>query len=158
LDLSAVKTVNEITAGVRVQGRAQAPELSLFSNPGMSDQDVLSVLIFGKPVSNLASQDSLTLLKIAASLRGNGLDQFSRMTSKLQDMLGLSSLELRLTGDAPEVVAGKQLSSRFYIGYGYGLLDAVQSLVLRYKLSEAWSIQGDFGADSGADLRYQLER
>lgn len=158
LELNAVKKVDAITAGVRVRGRASSPELALFSDPSMSDQDVLSVLIFGKPVSNLGSEDSLTLLKIAASLRGNGPDRFSQMTNRLQDSLGLSSLELRLTGETPELVAGKQLSSRFYVGYGYGLLDAAQSLVLRYKISEAWSIQGDFGADSGADLRYQLER
>jgi translocation and assembly module TamB len=67
-------------------------------------------------------------------------------------------LELQITDNAPSIVAGKQLSSKFYVGYGYGLLDAAQSLILRYKLSKAWSIKTDLGADSGADLRYQLER
>ena len=80
------------------------------------------------------------------------------MTEKLQQSLGLTDLEFQLTNDAPSIVAGKQFSSRFYLGYGYGLLDAAQSLILRYKLSKAWSIKADLGADSGADLRYQLER
>lgn len=158
LDVQASKEVDDVTAGVRVSGRAQSPHLDLYSNPSMSDQDILAVLVFGKPVSSLTSEDSLTLLKIAASLRGDGPDRFTQMTNRLQESLGLTELELRLDGEDTELVAGKQLSSKFYVGYGYGLLDAAQSLVLRYKINDLWSIQGDFGANSGADLRYQLER
>lgn len=158
LDMRAQKTVNDITAGVSVTGRANAPILRLYSTPSMTDQDVLSVLIFDKKLGNLGSQDGFTLLKIANSLRGTGESQVGALTDRIQDSLGLSKLELQLDGDAPSVLAGKQLSSKFYIGYGYGLLDAAQSLILRYKISKAWSIQGDLGADSGADLRYQIER
>ena len=158
LDMRAQKTVNDITAGVGVTGRANAPILRLYSNPSMADQDILSVLIFDKKLGKLGSQDGFTLLKIANSLRGSGESQVDALTERIQDSLGLSNLELQLDGDAPSVLAGKQLSSKFYIGYGYGLLDAAQSLILRYKINKAWSIQGDVGADSGADLRYQIER
>lgn len=160
LVLRAQKSVDEITAGVSVTGSASAPILQLYSTPSMSDQDVLSVLIFGKPIDNLGSQDGLTLLRIANSLRGDGTrkSKVDSLTESVQDSLGLSNLELQLDGNSPSVVAGKQLSSKFYIGYGYGLLDAAQSLVLRYKINQAWSIQGDVGADSGADLRYQIQR
>lgn len=160
LALRAQKEVDEITAGVSVTGRASSPLLQLYSTPSMSDEDILSVLIFGKSISNLDSQDGFTLLKIANSLRGDGTkkSKISSLTESVQDGLGLSHLELQLEGNSPSVEAGKQLSSQFYIGYGYGLLDAVQSLVLRYKINQAWSIQGDVGADSGADLRYQIQR
>jgi translocation and assembly module TamB len=157
LDLKAEKTVDSITAGVSVRGRASAPRLNLYSSPSMQDDDILSVLIFNKPVGNLGSQDGFTLLRIANSLRNDGTNEVTKMTEKLQRSLGLSSLELQLTSDAPSLYAGKQLSSTFYVGYGYGLLDAAQSLILRYNLSEAWSIKADLGADSGADLRYQIE-
>lgn len=158
LDMRAQKTVNDIIAGVSVSGRAGAPILQLYSTPSMTDQDVLSVLIFDKPIGELGSQDGLTLLKIANSLRGTGESQVAIMTQRIQDTLGLTNLELQLDNDSPSISAGKQLSSKFYVGYGYGLLDAAQSLILRYKISKAWSIQGDVGADSGADLRYQIER
>ncbi|MFT5135206.1 MAG: autotransporter translocation and assembly factor TamB [Arenicella sp.] len=158
LDLKAENIVDSITAGVGVTGRASSPKLNLYSTPSMQDEDILSVLIFNKPVGKLASQDGFTLLRIANSLRGDGTSEVTKMTEKLQQSLGLTSLELQLSTDAPSIVAGKQLSSKFYIGYGYGLLDAAQSLILRYNLSKAWSIKADLGADSGADLRYQLER
>jgi translocation and assembly module TamB len=158
LDLKAEKTVDSITAGVSVTGRASAPRLNLYSTPSMQDEDILSVLIFNKPVGNLGSQDGFTLLRIANSLRGDGTNDVTKMTEKLQQSLGLTNLELQLTNNAPSLVAGKQLSSKFYVGYGYGLLDAAQSLILRYNLSEAWSLKADLGVDSGADLRYQIER
>ncbi|MFT7526721.1 MAG: autotransporter translocation and assembly factor TamB [Arenicella sp.] len=158
LDLKAEKKVELITAGVGVTGRASSPKLNLYSTPSMQDEDILSVLIFDKPLGKLGSQDGLTLLRIANSLRGDGTSEVTKMTEKLQQALGLTNLELQITDNAPSIVAGKQLSSKFYVGYGYGLLDAAQSLILRYKLSKAWSIKADLGADSGADLRYQLER
>lgn len=157
--LRAQKSIDSITAGVSVTGRASSPVLQLYSTPSMSDQDILSVLIFGKKIGDLASQDGLTLLRIANSLRGDGSkSQIDVLTQNIQESLGLTNLELQLNGNSPSLIAGKQLSSKFYVGYGYGLLDAVQSLILRYKISPSWSIQGDVGADSGADLRYQIER
>lgn len=160
LVLRAQKSVDSITAGVSVSGTASSPNLALYSTPSMSDQDVLSVLLFDKRLGDLASQDGLTLLRIANSLRGNGASKskVDVLTQGIQESLGLSNLELQLNGNSPSLTAGKQLSSKFYIGYGYGLLDAAQSLILRYKISRSWSIQGDLGVDSGADLRYQIER
>ncbi|MFQ3245196.1 MAG: translocation and assembly module TamB [Arenicella sp.] len=158
LDLKAEKTVDWITAGVSVSGRVSAPRLNLYSTPSMQDEDIMSVLIFNKPLGKLRSQDGFTLLRIANSLRGDGTNEVTRMTEKLQQSLGLTSLEFQLTNNAPSVVAGKQLSSKLYIGYGYGLLDAAQSLILRYNLNEDWSVKADLGVNSGADLRYQIER
>jgi translocation and assembly module TamB len=158
LALKAEKKIDATTAGVSVTGRASSPRLNLYSSPSMQDEDILSILIFNKPVGNLASQDGFTLVRIANSLRGDGSSEVTKMTEKLQQSLGLTSLEFQLNNNALSVVAGKQFSSKFYIGYGYGLLDAAQSLILRYNLSDAWSIKADLGADSGADLRYQIER
>ncbi len=158
LDLKAQRVVEDTTVGVRVTGRAQAPRLALFSTPTMPDQDILAVLIFKKPVDSLASNDALTLLRIANSVTGDGPDQVSKLTQRLQDTLGLTELELNLADGEPGLVARKQLTSRFSLAYGYGLLDAAQSLFLRYRLSDRWSIKAEIGSDSGADLRYQIER
>lgn len=160
LDIRAQKTVNSMTAGVAVSGRARSPRLNLYSTPTMPDQDILSVLIFDKPVTDLGSQDGITLLRIANSLRGDGQSQsmIEKTTDKIQQTLGLTDLALDVNGESPTIQAGKQLSSKFYVGYGYGLLDATQSLILKYQLNDAWSIKADVGADSGADLRYQIER
>jgi len=158
LDLHALKTVGSVNAGVRVSGRASTPQLALYSTPSMPDQDILSVLIFDKRLGELASKDGLTLLRIANSLRGDGQSDIARITDQLQNSLGLTDLEFDLSADAPKVRMGKQLASKLYVGYGYGLLDATQSLILKYKLNDAWSIKADLGADSGADLKYEIER
>lgn len=158
LDLNAEKTIETTTAGVSVSGKASAPRLGLYSTPTLRDEDILAVLIFNKPVGELGSEDGLALLRIANSLRGDGTSTVTKVTQRLQESLGLTNLELQTSNNAPSIVAGKQLSSKLYIGYGYGLLDAAQSLILRYNLNQAWSVKADVGVNSGADLRYQFER
>ena len=156
--LRAEKITNSITAGVQASGRVSEPVLNLYSIPPLSDQDVLSVLIFDKPIGDLGSQDGLVLLRIANSLRGGGSSTVDNLTQGIQNTLGLTSLDLNLSGSDPSINAGKQLSSKFYVGYGYSLLNAAQTLLLKYQLNKAWSIKADVGADSGADLRYQIDR
>ena len=159
LVLRAQKTIDTTVAGVSVTGRASSPVLNLYSTPSMSDQDILSVLIFNKPIGDIESSDGLTLLRIANSLRGNGeQSKLSKTTNSIRDTIGLSDLSFQLDGNAPSVEAGKRLSSKFFVGYGYGLLDAAQSIILKYQLNTAWSIKADVGVESGADLKYQLER
>ncbi len=158
IELRALKVVDSTTAGVSVGGSASSPRLSLFSSPSMPDQDILSFLVFGKAVSALGSQDLITLARIANSLRGDGQSNVTDITQGIQKRLGLTDFDLQFSDQAASITAGKQLSSKFYIGYGFGLLDATQSLFLRYKLNDAWSIKADVGADSGADLRYEIER
>ena len=157
LEMRAQRVVGTTTAGVSVAGRASAPRLSLYSTPSLADQDILSVLMFGRTVNELGSQDALTLVRIANSLNNNEPSQFTKMTERLEDSLGLSNLELRLAGSDAGLTARKDLSSNISIGYGYGFLDAAQSLFLRYKISDRWSVKADVGIDSGADLRYQIE-
>lgn len=157
LDLRAQREVETTTVGVSITGRASEPRLNLYSSPTMSDQDILAVLIFKKPISSLESRDALTLLKIADSVNGGGLDHLSKLTHHLEETLGLSALEINLADGSPGLVARKQLTSRFSLSYGYGLLDATQSLFMRYRLSDRWSVKAELGADSGADLRYQIE-
>ena len=144
--------------GIQITGTANAPEITLFSTPSMTDEDILSMLVFRKPVSELSSQDGIVLLSIASSLQGDGTSQITQLSDKVQQIFGLSTFELNLTDTDPNVFVGKQISSKLNVGYGYSLLDAVQSLILEYKMSQNWSVKANAGANSGADLQYKVER
>lgn len=160
LDIRAEKKAGKYTAGVSVSGTGSNPILNLYSSPTLGDQDILSLLVFDKPVDELGVQDTLTLLRIANSLRGQKDEEgmVERLTNDVQQSLGLTELGLDYSDNGPVVKAGKQLSSGLYVGYGYGLLDAAQSLIIKYKINDAWSIQGDLGNKSGADIKYQIDR
>lgn len=165
LSLQASKKINQrlngrsdYEAGLRVSGTAELPIIDLYSNPAMSDEDIMSVLIFGKPTSELGPESSIALLRIAASLRGDGSNKFTDMTESLRNDLGLTDLSFDFADGDPSLEAGKQFSKNFYVGYGYSLLNAAQSIIMRYRINQNWSLQGDMGETSGADIHYQIER
>ena len=56
------------------------------------------------------------------------------------------------------LVLGKYLTPRIYISYIVGLLEQVNTLRIRYQLSEKWVIELETGKESGADINYTIER
>ena len=56
------------------------------------------------------------------------------------------------------IVAGKRLSSRLLVEYGYGLVDRLGSLLLRYQLNERLVIESRTGANSNFDIVYRVRK
>ncbi len=52
LNFTATRTVEDNKVGVRVSGTAENPRLDLFSNPSMSEGDILSYLVLGRPLNS----------------------------------------------------------------------------------------------------------
>jgi translocation and assembly module TamB len=51
LDLRVVRNIRDIVAGAQVKGTLKNPELQLFSQPMMTDADILSYIVLGRPAS-----------------------------------------------------------------------------------------------------------
>jgi len=66
IDARAVRKIEQVTAGVEIKGTLQAPQLTLFSNPAMSQSDALSYLVFGRPLEGASAEEGRSLA--AASL------------------------------------------------------------------------------------------
>jgi translocation and assembly module TamB len=161
---------DELTVGVQVHGTAKKPIIALFSNPTMSQSDMLSYLLFGTPQSQIKGTAQLgALLNATSALNANGKTPLSDMTNGIQNKLGLNELGLGsteifnpTTGTASATtsfIVGKQLARNLYIHYSIGLFNPVSILNLRYKLSKRWAIQSETSTiDSGVDFLYTLER
>jgi translocation and assembly module TamB len=67
-------------------------------------------------------------------------------------------IESRSTIDKSTLVVGKYLSPRLYVSYGIGLIEPINTFILRYKLGSKWSMQTETGLHTGADLFYTLEK
>lgn len=148
---------DQITAGAQIRGTLKKPQLTLFSEPKMPDPDILSYLVLGRaPQSGGASGSESALLFKAAGALGLG---GGALTKGLGDAVGLDSLELGGAGGKDtSLMLGKYLTPELYIGYGLGLLDAINTFNVKYRLSKhvmfesASSIVG-----TGADLIYTIE-
>ncbi len=157
LDINAVRKVGDVVAGVKVEGTAQQPILTLFSRPPMDQTDILSYLTLGRPFSRAGVNDGNTMMQAANSA---GLAGGDYLIGKIGSRFNLEEarIESRTAGGEPWLVLGRYLSPRLYVRYGVGIMETGNSLIMRYQLSDQWTLQGEGGSATGADLLYSIER
>jgi translocation and assembly module TamB len=63
------------------------------------------------------------------------------------------------TGEAtPALVLGKFLSPRLFVSYGISLSESINTLKLRYTISDRWIFKTEAGENQSADLEFTIER
>lgn len=144
---------------ITVQGSAFTPLLQLSSEPPMSQADILSTIIFGRPAASLNAGESRTLSAQALALLGQG----SRR--EIEKILGpaLSPDVVTVHSDASSgssLEAGKYLSSDLYLRYRQNLgSEGGQNIGLEYRINEWLSLDSQVGTtrDSGVDVIFSWE-
>lgn len=155
LDVRATRTAGDVIAGIELSGTVKAPQTRLFSDPAMSDAEILSYLVTGKPLSAASSgSDSQALTAAAASLGAN-----SPVAQEIGDKLGIDvGVESGTTDAETSLVVGKQLSPQLRVEYLYGLFTASGAIQFVYKLTRHLSLAGQSGVAQSIDLRYTIDR
>jgi len=157
LDLRAVRRVNVVTAGLRVKGSLNQPQIELFSIPSMSETDALAYMLLGRPVENATGDEGSMMAKAALAIGLSGGDQLAR---KIGDYFGLDEMRVESsdTGDQSSLVIGRYLSPKLYVSYGVGLIESVNTFSARYQITNKWQLKGESGEHQGADILYTFER
>jgi translocation and assembly module TamB len=159
LDIQAFRRIQneDVTAGLRIGGTLKAPELTLYSEPPMTESEALSYMILGRRIGDASSAEGNRLANAATSLgiRGGNL-----LAARIGTRFGLEEFGIQAgrTLEDASLVAGTYLSPRLYVSYGIGLFDHASTFRLRYLLSGKWTLQGETGRATGGDLFYRLER
>ena len=157
LDVRAVRVTGDVTAGIRVSGRLLKPRLDLFSIPAMGDTDTLSYLLTGGPLDSATGGQGAMMANAALALGLSGGDRIAR---SIGDRFGFDEMrvESSSSGDQASLVVGRYLSPRLYVGYGVGLIESINTLNLRYKITDRWQLEAESGEQQGADLFYRFAR
>jgi len=157
LDLRAVRRINAITAGLKVRGTLNNPQVELFSIPAMGQTDTLSYILLGRPIENASGKEGEAMAKAALALSLAGGDSLARTIGA---RFGLDDLRVESsdTGEQASLVIGRYLSPKLYIGYGVGLIESFNTFNVRYQLSDKWQLKGESGEHQGADILYTIER
>jgi len=61
-------------------------------------------------------------------------------------------------GDQASLIIGRYLSPKLYVSYGIDLIETVNTINLRYQISDNWQLKGESGERQSADLFYIFER
>lgn len=139
LDVSAEREIGDVTAGIKVTGRASRPQAEVWSNPASSQSDALAYLTLGRPLSGLDSSEEQQVSAASAALTAGG----SLLASQLGSRIGLDDagvMHSRALGGSVLGV-GKYLSPKLYVSYGVSLLGTGQVLMLRYLIARGFDIE-----------------
>jgi translocation and assembly module TamB len=161
INLEAVREVDTVTAGVRVHGTLKQPEITLFSEPAMSESDIISYFLLGRPMDTTDDEEGQQLQKalLGARLAGGELivDQ-TGIYSYVDEM----TIEADKTTGQTSLVVGKYLSPKLYVRHVTGIIESSNIVEIHYKLSKYLRVQTESGhrrSDSvtGADIYYTIE-
>ena len=150
------ETINDnsgVIAGLRVFGTPLKMDLKVFSEPEMSEAEKLSYLLKGTGLSEDASSNSAAA---ASMLLGASLGSASNSMQDLTNAIGLNDFQLESTGsgDSSAVQASFYLTKKLKVSYGYGLVDSIMQLKLRYELMKKLYVQYLNGNEQAVDLFY----
>lgn len=157
LDIEAVRRIEEddVTAGLRITGSTESPQVEVFSEPAMSQQQALSYLVLGR-APGADSGDSNLLAQAALGL---GLAGTSSFTGAVAERLGIEDFQLDTEGSGADtsVVASGNLTDRLSLRYGVGVFEPGNTLSLRYKLTRRLFLEAASGIASSLDLFYRRD-
>ncbi|TDQ57599.1 autotransporter secretion inner membrane protein TamB [Mesocricetibacter intestinalis] len=146
-----------VVAGVKVIGVAEAPEVTVFSEPGMPQDQALSYILTGRSLENSGEAGSGG--SIGAALLGMGLAKSGKAVGGIGQAFGIQDLNLGTAGvgDSSKVVVSGNITPRLQVKYGVGLFDGLAEFTVRYKLFPQLYLQSVTGVNQAVDLLYQFE-
>lgn len=143
----------EVTAGVELGGTVNYLQSSLYSDPQLSDLEILSYILSGRGLNEESDTSSQQLVQAAIIL---GLKKSSPIFSEIQSKLGIDVLTIKEGSTTKDsiVEAGKQFNEKLYVGYNQGLFNRVGFWVLRYRINKALRLETTQGDTQSVDLIY----
>ncbi len=156
LDIQAERTIETTKVGLNVRGTLREPRVGFYSEPTMSQTQILSYLLVGKPLDDLQSRDTAAVgsARDALALQGGGI-----LAAQLGRRLGLEEVGVQSQGaNQTALVLGKFLSPRLFVSYGISLTESINTLKLRYTITDRWILKTEAGEHQSADVEFIIER
>ena len=172
LDIEALRTGEQVEAGVKVAGTAQRPRIDLVSYPDVSDVEKLSWLLLGRGPDG-SGGDAALLLSVGTALLGGGGPPFYKQFGL--DDVSIRSGNIGSSGSLlpDRTVAGdvnrdsdSRLATQFLVAsktFANGITLSVEQALAgadtvgraSYRLSRRWSVDLKGGAVNGIALVYR---
>ena len=152
LDIDAVRQVGSVTAGLHLRGTFAEPEITLFSNPPLPEEEALAYIILGRPIGAKGSGDGNVLAGAALAL---GIKGGGGLANDIATQFGITDFEIEAE-DSGVVMSGR-LSPDLMVRYGVGVFTPEDTLSLRYNLTEQLYVETIQGIESALDIFYSFD-
>ncbi|AMN67761.1 translocation/assembly module TamB domain-containing protein [Psychrobacter sp. P11G5] len=165
LSIEAVKVIDGKTVGLRVKGNTESPNIIVFNNAGLTQQQAMNALVTGRINNTGATQISEQGFKsqvtnnLAAAGLSFGLSGTRSLTNQIGQAFGLQSLTVDASGSSEDTnvnVTG-YVTPDLYIRYGVGVFNAQNSLSIRYQLTRRIYVEATSAAENAVDVVYSWQ-
>jgi translocation and assembly module TamB len=160
LDIVAQYQLPQYVVEAVVGGSLDKPALTLRSEPSLEQADILALLLFGKPVSQLGQGEKTDFQQQALQMTGGYVaaqiaDSVSQALG-LED-LGLDMRQVDLTGG--RVGFGRYISPKTYVSASQDISGKTgHQVTVDYYLSPRWTIttSSTTGGDNAAGIKWEM--
>jgi translocation and assembly module TamB len=158
VSIEAVAEKGDLTAIVRIEGRALDPTLTLDSEPPLPQDEILARLLFDRDASQITPAQAAQLALALNRLRGGG--GFDIM-GKARALLGVDTLDVG-GGESPgdgTVRAGKYLNEDVYIEVERGMAGESGRAKVEVEILPNVSLEAETGQDaqSGVGIQWRYD-
>jgi translocation and assembly module TamB len=159
VDVTAEYRVNNYLVNAEVTGTAEKPRLALTSQPQLEQSDILSLLLFGKPVADLTTGQQVSLQQSAIDV-GAGFAA-ATVGKAVSEALGLEALGLDLSDisfTGGQVRFGRYVGDRTYLSVAQQVAGERRSEVtVEYQFAPDWRVGATSASEgrSGVDIIWQ---
>jgi translocation and assembly module TamB len=160
-DLTLVTELSGYRVEIKLTGTMKDPEIELTSDPTLSESDIMSLLVFGKPMSELnTSQSGLVQQRTAEILMVYGA---VKLQEQMSQQMGVDIITIQQSTRKPDesaLVVGKYLNSRTLLKYEQNLENTGAYLInLEYYLTKRIKFETfiDQASETGIEINWSKD-
>ncbi|WP_232224300.1 translocation/assembly module TamB domain-containing protein [Candidatus Paracaedibacter symbiosus] len=169
LNIKVEKTIRDVDVMIWLRGIATDPKIDFISTPVLGQEEVVSLLLFGKPLNSVSSAQALQLATKLAAIKAR--DKGGNLINKFQDAFGLDEFSVGSNDSSDEngteqqdissgysVRVGKQLNDHIYFGVDQGLgVEADTKAIVNIDVTKDTKVNLEAGS-KGATVGYFWEK
>ncbi|MDB6080779.1 MAG: hypothetical protein JWO53_51 [Chlamydiia bacterium] len=150
--------MGEIRAFLMLRGSLNKPRISFESSPQLTQKEVLSWILFNKPLAEISPLEGLQLATIAMNVKSKGgsMNAFERLKRTLGvDQIDISRAESKNPeemNDSVYVQVGKYISKDVLMKLSKDVANAVNRVAVEAKLHKNISLQAEVGDDQEGQM------
>ncbi len=163
--LQAVAPSADIEAYITLSGSLARPLFAINSYPPFPQKELLSRVVFNKPLADISPIEALQLAHILLSVNAqkNNHDFFQ----KIKKSLGIDTLEIAhsshqsdptKTSNAVSIQVGKYLSHGVFVRLSKDVINAVNRVGIEAKIFKNICVQAEVGDDASHEVRLKWKK
>ncbi|MFH1283347.1 MAG: translocation/assembly module TamB domain-containing protein [bacterium] len=156
IDVKAIRQTGSVVAGIRVTGMLRSPQITLFSEPAMSQADMLSYLLLGRPLKQASTKEGRHLTNAIAVLQLAGGQQLTKYIGRY---FGLEEIQFESSPSTGEtsLILGRPITSKLYMNYVMTPFSTGAAIRFRYYVNPKLTLQAESGQLSGMDALFNFD-